>query len=182
MEKENIRRDLLKKLSSLSNDEIQNLSLSLTNQIIKFLKSFPHLIGQTGAGYLPLEAEIAPVYQELLKEVPVNLAYPILKGSEMSMAVPQGIPKGYIWLDRPYIEIEPKWVLVPGVGFDLSGARLGRGRGFYDRYLEKRDVIKIGLAWSEQIKERIPVEAHDSHMDFIITENFCWDVNQQRKF
>lgn len=182
MDKDSIRRDLLKKLALLSNDEIQNLSLSVTNQLIKFLNVFPELIGQIGAGYLPLEAEVAPVYQELLKTVPVNLAYPILKAGEMSFALPQGIPKGFIWLSPPYHEVEPEWILVPGVGFDSSGARIGRGRGYYDRFLEGSNTLRVGLAWSEQLVQKIPVEPHDCHMDFIITENFCWDVNQQRKF
>lgn len=100
----------------------------------------------------------------------------------MLFGMPEGPPKGSTWLKEPYHLVEPQWILVPGVGFDLSGARLGRGKGFYDRYLEKRADCKIGLAWSEQIVEKVPTEKHDSHMDFIITEEFCWDVNQQEKF
>jgi 5-formyltetrahydrofolate cyclo-ligase len=182
VDKDNLRKELLDKLLLLSNDDIHSLSSSLTNQIIKLLHMYPILQGQVGAGYLPLKAEIAPVYQELFRAIPLNLAYPVLVDGEMRFGLPQGLPKGSTWLDPPYHLVEPSWLFVPGVGFDLNGARLGRGKGFYDRYLEEHMVMTIGLAWSEQVKEKIPMESHDSHMDFIITEKFCWNVEQQKKF
>lgn len=180
--KENLRDELLLKLSALSFDEFQSLSFKLTNQLIKFLTSLPELQSQVGAAYLPLKAEIAPAYQELLKAYPCSLSFPILHEGEMLFGIPNGMPKGSTWLEAPYVPADPEWLLVPGVGFDLGGARLGRGKGFYDRYLADKDVLTIGLAWTEQIVKKIPVEKHDCHMDFIITEEFCWDVNQQEKF
>jgi 5-formyltetrahydrofolate cyclo-ligase len=60
-------------------------------------------------------------------------------------------------------------VLAPGVGFDLAGCRLGRGRGFYDRLLAQISGIKCGVAFDRQIVERIPAEKHDMHMNFILT-------------
>lgn len=182
MAKDILRSELLGSLTALSDVEIQGLSFSLTNQIIKFFKMYPELTGQIGAGYMPLKAEIAPVYQELLHAVPLILAYPINQGGIMGFAIPEGMPRGGIWLDPPYHQVNPQWLFVPGVGFDLAGNRLGRGKGFYDRYFENANGIKIGIAWSGQMKENIPVESHDRHMDFIITENFCWDVEQQIKF
>jgi 5,10-methenyltetrahydrofolate synthetase len=180
--KKNLRDELLLKLSSLSFDEFQSLSFKLTNQLIKFLTYAPELQSQVGAAYLPLRAEIAPAYQELLKAVPCALSFPILFEGEMLFGIPNGMPKGETWLEPPYVPADPEWLLVPGVGFDLSGARLGRGKGFYDRYLTGKDSITIGLAWTEQIVSKIPVEKHDCHMDFIITEEYCWDVGQQEKF
>ena len=182
MDKESLRSELLTRLNSLSNETIQSLSFSLTKQLIKFFSSFPALQGQVGAGYLPLKAEIAPVYQELFREVPLGLSYPVLIEGEMLFGIPHGMPKGTTWLEQPYHLARPEWILVPGVGFDLSGMRLGRGKGFYDRYLEDKAVLKIGLAWTEQLVEKIPSERHDCRMDFIITEDFCWDVNQQERF
>lgn len=131
---------------------------------------------------MPLKAEVAPVYQELLHKFPVTLAFPVLFEGEMFFGVPNGLPKGKTWLEPPYSLTEPTWFLVPGVGFDLNGARLGRGKGFYDRFLETRNVLKIGVAWSEQLVKGIPIEQHDAHMDFIITESFCWNVREQEKF
>lgn len=182
MDKLALRKSLLDKLSSLTSEQLHTLSFSLTKQIIKFFHTYPDLTGLVGAGYLPLKAEIAPVYQELFKEVPLNLTYPVLVEAQMQFALPQGMPRGATWLDAPYVLADPSWLLIPGVGFDLNGSRLGRGKGFYDRYLHDRDVLKIGLAWSEQIVEQIPVESHDSDMDFIITEEYCWDVNRQIRF
>lgn len=179
--KDSLRIELLQKLSSMSNEDTLSLSLSLTNQIVKFLNYYPEFASQIGAGYLPLKAELAPVYQELLRNVPLNLAFPVLVNGEMRFGLPQGIPKGSTWMDPPFHEVTPQWFFIPGVGFDLSGARLGRGKGFYDRYLETNQGARIGLAWSEQIKEKIPVEGHDCRMDFIITEKFCWDVVQQKR-
>jgi 5-formyltetrahydrofolate cyclo-ligase len=178
--KTSLRIDLLNKLSALSHETFQSLSLALTEQVVKLLSTHPDIQNLVGGAFLPLKAEVAPVYQELLRKVPVNLAFPILQEGEMHFGIPEGLPKGKTWLEPPYHLVEPRWFMVPGVGFDLQGARLGRGKGFYDRYLEEKKVLKIGLAWSEQIVEKIPVESHDSHMDFIITEKFCWDVNQQK--
>ena len=59
--------------------------------------------------------------------------------------------------------------LVPGVGFDLTGCRLGRGQGFYDRLLAQFGGITCGVAFDQQIVERIPAEIHDARMNFILT-------------
>ena len=64
-------------------------------------------------------------------------------------------------------------VLVPGMAFDLNGNRLGRGRGFYDRLLEKVSGIKCGVGHNFQLLEKIPVEPHDAKVDFILTPAHC---------
>ena len=60
-------------------------------------------------------------------------------------------------------------MLVPGVAFDLSGNRLGRGQGFYDRILAEASGIKCGVAHDFQLLEKIPAEPHDAKVDFIFT-------------
>lgn len=60
-------------------------------------------------------------------------------------------------------------VLVPGVGFDLMGRRLGRGKGFYDRLLVEIPGTKCGVGFDEQIVEAIPTEPHDVHLNYILT-------------
>jgi 5-formyltetrahydrofolate cyclo-ligase len=60
-------------------------------------------------------------------------------------------------------------ILVPGVGFDVAGRRLGRGRGFYDRLLAQSKGVKCGVAFDQQIVEQIPGEKHDVPMNFILT-------------
>ena len=60
-------------------------------------------------------------------------------------------------------------VLVPGVAFDVSGNRLGRGKGFYDRLLAKTSGVKCGVGYDFQLLEKIPAEPHDAKVNFIFT-------------
>lgn len=68
-------------------------------------------------------------------------------------------------------------VMVPGVGFDARGARMGHGKGYYDKLLEhaRKDTPLIALAFECQLFEDIPVAAHDVFMDKVITENHVYD-------
>ncbi len=64
--------------------------------------------------------------------------------------------------------------VVPGVAFDRTGARLGRGGGFYDRAFPPGAAdapLLVGFAHSFQVVERVPCESHDRRMDAIVTEN-----------
>jgi 5-formyltetrahydrofolate cyclo-ligase len=61
------------------------------------------------------------------------------------------------------------FLLVPGVAFDRSGRRLGRGKGFYDRLLAGVTGMKCGVAWDEQIVHELPAEPHDIAMDLMLT-------------
>jgi 5-formyltetrahydrofolate cyclo-ligase len=60
--------------------------------------------------------------------------------------------------------------LVPGLAFDETGNRLGRGSGHFDRLLRQTSGIKIALAFDFQVLDEVPAEAHDARMDFIVTE------------
>jgi 5-formyltetrahydrofolate cyclo-ligase len=64
-------------------------------------------------------------------------------------------------------------VLVPGVAFDLRGHRLGRGKGYYDRWLADYAGTKIGVAFDEQVIETVPAGKQDVRMDFILTPMRC---------
>ena len=68
-------------------------------------------------------------------------------------------------------------VLVPGVAFAPDGARLGRGRGFYDRILDSVSGRKIGVAYDEQIVEAVPAEEHDQRVTDIVTPTRWIRVN-----
>ena len=62
-------------------------------------------------------------------------------------------------------------IIVPGVGFDEKGNRIGHGKGYYDNLLRNsKDAMHIGLAFEFQIVEAIPAEKHDISVDRIITE------------
>ncbi len=63
-------------------------------------------------------------------------------------------------------------VLVPMVGFDRNGHRLGYGAGYYDRFFESHLAIpRIGMAYSCQEVELIPTEPFDAQMDHVVTED-----------
>lgn len=63
-------------------------------------------------------------------------------------------------------------VIVPGLAFDLDGNRLGRGRGFYDRFLAHRDLkaLSCGLAFAEQVVEKVPQDERDVAIDMLVTD------------
>ncbi|WP_046862697.1 5-formyltetrahydrofolate cyclo-ligase [Microvirga massiliensis] len=70
--------------------------------------------------------------------------------------------------------IDPRVCLVPLAAFDRRGGRLGYGKGYYDQALgdlsRHGHVTAIGLAFSVQEVDRVPVEPHDQLLDLIITE------------
>ncbi len=75
--------------------------------------------------------------------------------------------------DGPPVPIEEiDLVIVPGLAFDEFGNRLGRGRGFYDRFLARPGfrAFLCGLAFEEQVFARIPVEAHDVPIHALVTD------------
>jgi 5-formyltetrahydrofolate cyclo-ligase len=69
-------------------------------------------------------------------------------------------------------------IVVPGRAFDECCNRLGRGLGYYDRFLKNlpQRTLKIALAFESQIVQRIPIKPNDVRMDVVITEKrtiFC---------
>jgi 5-formyltetrahydrofolate cyclo-ligase len=64
-------------------------------------------------------------------------------------------------------------VMVPGTAFDPRGARMGQGKGYYDRLLSaaRPDAPLVGMAFDCQIFDEIPVAAHDVFMDLVLTES-----------
>ena len=63
--------------------------------------------------------------------------------------------------------------LVPGLAFDHSGRRLGRGGGYYDRVLASRraDSVAIGVTVTARVIDTIPVVGHDQRVDWLATED-----------
>jgi len=71
-------------------------------------------------------------------------------------------------------------MLVPGVAFDLRGARLGRGEGWYDRALSRfAGAVRAGIAFEGQILQRLPEEPWDVPMHFLVTERRVLAVNER---
>lgn len=75
-------------------------------------------------------------------------------------------PRHLRWADSD----TPDFWLIPGVGFDRQGNRLGHGAGYYDRLLAKAPGIRAGIAFAFQVLDGLAVEAHDVGMNLVITE------------
>ena len=72
-------------------------------------------------------------------------------------------------------------MLMPGAVFAPDGSRIGYGKGYYDRYLDKYDIMnRIALCFSIQIREYVPSDAHDKKASIIVSEKEimrCGKVN-----
>ncbi len=60
---------------------------------------------------------------------------------------------------------------IPGIAFSEKGERIGRGGGYFDRFLSECDGPKIGLSYEFQVFDSLPVQKHDIKMDIIVTED-----------
>jgi len=71
-------------------------------------------------------------------------------------------------------KVNPEILLVPLVAYDRELNRLGYGGGFYDRYIsntqKNKKIIKIGLGFSFQKIDKLPINHYDKKLDYIITE------------
>jgi 5-formyltetrahydrofolate cyclo-ligase len=66
---------------------------------------------------------------------------------------------------------EVRVILVPGLAFGRNGSRLGRGAGFYDRFLSAHpNALRAGVAFSDQVLDSLPEDPHDQRMDILLTD------------
>ena len=77
-------------------------------------------------------------------------------------------PTGTLFTDYERIDV----AIVPGVAFDRDGHRLGRGKGYYDRFLSKVPLVyKIGVRFPSRLMDEVPADEYDILMDEIVTAN-----------
>ncbi len=67
-------------------------------------------------------------------------------------------------------EIDFDVCVTPLLGFDKNLNRLGKGKGYYDRFFENNNCLKIGLAFSCQEMDKIDTEETDIKLDYIVTD------------
>ena len=77
-------------------------------------------------------------------------------------------PTGELFTDYNTIDV----AIIPGMAFDAKGHRLGRGKGYYDRFLAKLSpsTYKIGLCFFWQLVDHVPTDEHDIPMDEVIVQ------------
>ena len=77
-------------------------------------------------------------------------------------------------------EEEPEMIIVPLVGFSISGHRLGYGGGYYDRFIEAKKntnkIITVGFGYSFQEVHNLPIDSHDQKLNWILTEKYLYKV------
>lgn len=137
--------------------------------------------GKSIAGYMPIRTEINPVPAMAAMAAWSEISVPYIQGKNMALKFAKWRPDSEM-VDGPFgaqvpAELEftaPEVLIVPLVGFDETGGRLGYGGGFYDRSLEglraARPTLAIGYAYAAQKADRLPLEATDQPLDMIVTD------------
>jgi 5-formyltetrahydrofolate cyclo-ligase len=111
-----------------------------------------------------------PVVVPIIVKADVSLRLSYLR--DLSVLVPStfNVPEP-IGNEIPARPEDVDTIILPMLGFDRKGGRLGYGAGYYDRFLARNPRIrKIGIAFACQEVESIPVDENDIHMNCIITE------------
>jgi 5-formyltetrahydrofolate cyclo-ligase len=131
------------------------------------------------------EVETSGIFKALWKTRNTVVLAPRIKGAVLEMCQVHSIDdftQGTYDLKEPSQYIPPYGgdidvVIVPGLAFDVHGVRLGRGKGYYDRFLATTHAYVIGLAYDFQILPTIPNDIRDIKMNLIITEKRCISVS-----
>jgi 5-formyltetrahydrofolate cyclo-ligase len=111
-----------------------------------------------------------PVVVPIIVKEDISLRLSYLR--DFSALVPStfGVPEP-IGSEIPADAKDVDTIILPMLGFDRAGGRIGYGAGYYDRFLSKNpDLRKIGVAFACQEFDRLPVDENDIRMDVIITE------------
>ena len=174
-EKAALRKHLLEKRDSISFDLMEIHSEKIVSKLMK-----TKIISEAksiGCYYsIGSEVQTVELITRLLDEKK-SVSLPVISNSAMSFRIIEDMAR----LEKNEFDIpEPKdnaiiqekhdVILIPCVGLDNEGNRVGYGQGFYDKYLEGDNAIKIALSYSKQIVKSIPVSDKDIKMDWIITE------------
>lgn len=143
------------------------------------------------AGYWPVGAEIDPVptlihYARAGHSICLPCVNPDCRDLTFRRWSPGPLPRLERFSDIPpppahAKKLEPSVLLVPLLGFDRAGNRLGQGAGHYDASLallrqKRRRVLAIGVAYAAQEFPRLPAEGHDQSLDWIATEEEAFPV------
>lgn len=184
MDKKSLRRTLLDTRQDLTPDQVREASES----IIAHIRSLPQWKNATEALiYWPIrnEVDLRPLVTELWQRgacVLLPRCRPDEQG-EMDLACaaceadltpgPFSIMEPDAATCPPVQECTPDIALIPGVGFDRIGNRLGFGGGYYDRLLtteQMRATLKVGVCYEFQLTETIPTQPWDRPMDLVCTD------------
>jgi 5-formyltetrahydrofolate cyclo-ligase len=177
MPKRPIRKDCLQARRQLDAEKHARLSLKIQQTVLQLPEWAD---AATIALYSPIQNEVATglLLQRAFADGK-EVVFPRVNGTQLQFS---RVRLEEIMLPGAFGILEPGGVgfpledidllLVPGVAFDLSGHRLGYGRGYYDQALADSGsaIRRVGLAFSIQVVPQLPIEGHDVRMDLLITE------------
>jgi 5-formyltetrahydrofolate cyclo-ligase len=169
--KAELRKSMLQKRDSLSEAEIKEKS----TKIIQSLTQLPEFkSARRICIYVSTKNEVHThdLIQQLTKS---NVLVPFLADGRIQASI---IKEWSDLIPGAYGILEPKQpkpatadlFIIPGAVFDLTGHRIGYGKGYYDHLLSQNPALKIGIAFDFQTIEQIPAENHDIPVNIIITE------------
>jgi 5-formyltetrahydrofolate cyclo-ligase len=172
-EAEAVRREARERLGETAGQSIASV----------FLAGVPWSVGQTIAGYWPIndEADVRPLL-ETLAEHGCPVALPVVVAKDEALAFRLWWPEmrldvGPLGTLHPTPDsplVTPDLLLVPLLAFDQHGGRLGYGGGYYDRTLyalrADRPTRAVGIAYAAQEVPKLPHQPHDQRLDWIVTE------------
>lgn len=175
MDKADIRREVRSRIKALSEEEKRAAAERVFGEVEK-LEPFR-------------EARCIALYASMWDELPTDdvlrrwsgagkrIVLPRVEGEVMQFYdfSPESMRSGAFGIDEPQ-EGEPcaiseiDLIVVPARAFTYSGIRLGRGKGFYDKYmsLPKFRAYKLGVAFECQILDELPFDSHDIMADMVI--------------
>lgn len=180
--KKELRRYLHKVRDNLSSDQVIELSESI-HQNISRLDAFRE--ARTVHIYLSIarqnEVDTIPITRELLENdrkvvVPVtlfedhSLRHVLLERLDNLVVNKWHVPEPPEPHNDSISLADLDLVLVPMLGGDLHGNRLGYGKGYYDRFLKQVRCPKVGLLFECCLVDEVPTENHDVTLDYIVTD------------
>ena len=180
-EKDRLRRELRRARNALSPEWREGASRRITDNLLAWNQFISMEVIHS---YLSWRSEVTTA--ELIKHIwgmgkkvvapRVDILHHILEhfyiqefNNVLSGAF--GIPEPDPLHCKPARTKDLQLIIVPGVGFDRRGNRLGSGHGFYDHFLAQTSAVRVGLAFSMQMIDHVPVGGHDQKMDFVVTED-----------
>ena len=178
-----IREEIAKSISALAENEIAEKTRSIEAKLFDFAN---FLEAKIALLYISGDYEVAT--DNIIKRSyaygkivvlpafdPVKFEMNLMKVDNFEKDLVPG-PRGVLEPDASRCKIVPleriDIAILPGLAFDEKGARLGSGQGYYDRLIPRLAITtrKVALTLEEQIVPQIPMEAHDKHVDIIITD------------
>ena len=178
--KSKIRKRILKLREKVNRRKIK-IDFDKVVNLLKQKKISKKNIG----GYFPVNFEIDDL--ELLKKFKkknFDISLPVIKKNfqmdfyKWAFSDPLIINKYGIPEPETKKKVYPDILFIPLVAFDNSLNRLGYGGGYYDRFITKisktKKIIKIGLAFSVQKINRVPVNKYDKRLDYIVTNKYIY--------